>query len=392
MSRAVAMSRKEEFAGAQKGAGSSLDFVMKLLFWALLQVTSIGKIMTDGVLAVLVRCGVAQPRQLESTSKKRANPPTSGSRKVRASPPVSGSRQKKPKAAEESESVPVYVEKERADTPTEKRIRALRKKLREIEVLEERAQSTGCALDAAAAEKVASRPALEEQIEALKQEAALEAHQEALDAKAAAEKVKAAKMEAARVAAEKAKAAAALAQARREALEVLANISPSSEAARNDPRLKSLLDQVAELSSQEFSENCLEHGVSKKKGWRLTLLARPVPEDPENQPPEAPDVLLGFVVFRFRPDMQCLSIAKIAVPEAHRGRGFGKHLMEWCTKYAQQQGNLQMLSLSSLPDAIKFYQKYGFRQVKIDKVPDDEHDYVEGQVYMEYRLKNVQRR
>merc|ERR1712176_949737 len=194
-------------------------------------------------------------------------------------------------------------------------------------------------------------------------------------------------------AAEKAAAEAALAKARREALEVLANISPSGDAAQGNPRLKELLRQVSELSLDIFSEDCVKQGISKRTGWRLSILARPIPEDPSimDGSAEEPTELLGFMVFRFRPDWQCLSIAKIAVPQAHRGRGFGRHLMEWVTKYAQQQGNLQYLSLSSLPEAVKFYQAFGFKAVKIESIPDSE-DYVEGQVYMEYRLKGSSRR
>eukprot|EP00931_Biecheleriopsis_adriatica_P078233 TRINITY_DN51690_c0_g1_i1.p1 TRINITY_DN51690_c0_g1~~TRINITY_DN51690_c0_g1_i1.p1 ORF type:complete len:425 (-),score=144.46 TRINITY_DN51690_c0_g1_i1:53-1243(-) len=319
-----------------------------------------------------------------SSSKKQRAP--------RGSPPASGSKAKKGKAVaavQEETAPPEYVEKERPETATERRIRTVRKKLLQIADLEERANAEET-LTPEQLTKLAGKAELEQELHGLKQIAAVEAKEAAelaaAEAQAAAEKEAAAQAAEERRAAAKEAAEAALARKRREALEVLPNISPESEQVKNQPRLQALLKQVAELSTEVFHEDCLDGGVSKKKGWRLTLLARPVPEDPENAPPEDPETLLGFMVFRFRPDFQCLSIAKIAVPEVHRGRGFGKHLMEWCTKYAEKQ-NLQHLSLSSLPDAVKFYRAFGFKPVKVDSIRGDEDDLIEGQVYMEYRLK-----
>lgn len=313
---------------------------------------------------------------------------------------------KKPATATgEAFQAPVYVEREKAETPAEKRIRALRKKVREIDALEERIESTECIVTPEMEQKIASKPALEKEIEQLKRVAALEVHeagvtaaQEAAKAaaKAAADEAAAAKA-AAEAEAAAAKAAAAkkvaeekLAQQRREALEVLANISPNSKEAQGDARLQELLKQVGELSEDIFHENCVGGGqgaVSKKSGWKLTLLARPVPEDPSNAPPEDPTKLLGFIVYRLRPDYQCLSVAKIAVPEEHRSRGFGRYLMDWVVKYAQKQGNLLYLSLSSLPDAVKFYQRFGFKSVNVSAIREDDCELIEGQVYMEYQLK-----
>ncbi|CAE8608495.1 unnamed protein product, partial [Polarella glacialis] len=171
-----------------------------------------------------------------------------------------------------------YVEKEKPETATEKRIRTLRKKLREIEALQERIDSGESSMNPDMAAKLSSKPVIEREIEGLKQLAALEAHeaekQATVDAAAAAEKAAAAEAAAARAAVSEAAAEAALAKKRREALEVLANISPTGEEARSDPRLKALLSQVAVLSTDVFHENCLTTGVSKKSGWRLTLLAR----------------------------------------------------------------------------------------------------------------------
>lgn len=321
----------------------------------------------------------------------RASPPVSGSKPPRPSPPASGSRLKRsssaPKGAEPGE--PVYIEREKPETPSEKRIKNLRKKLREIEALQERADSNGWTveeMDPLAAEKVASKPNIETEIESLKQIVAIELNEIAAAAARAEAKAEADAAAAACRAEQKALADAALARKRKVALEVLPNISPSGEEAKGDARMQALLKQVSGLSNEVFGEDCLK-GLSKKGGWRLSLLARPLVEDAENAPPEAPDVLLGFMVFRFRPDFNCMSIAKIAVPKIHRSKGFGRHLMEWVTKYAQQQGGLQHVSLSSLPDAVKFYSAFGFKKVPVTSIREDDDDLIEGQEYMEYRLK-----
>eukprot|EP00928_Gymnodinium_smaydae_P029212 TRINITY_DN22068_c0_g1_i1.p1 TRINITY_DN22068_c0_g1~~TRINITY_DN22068_c0_g1_i1.p1 ORF type:complete len:408 (+),score=119.99 TRINITY_DN22068_c0_g1_i1:60-1283(+) len=331
----------------------------------------------------------------------RASPPTSGSMpsKAAARRRANGAKASKEEVPPPEPVFEPYVEKDRPETATEKRIRALRKKVREIDALQERTLASGKTLedlDPAQAEKIATRPALEREIQELLVQAAQEDREAqvraAAEAEEAAARAAAAEAEAARLAAERAAAEAALAKQRREALEVIPNISPASEATRNDSRLKELLKQVSELSLDIFAEDPLKNGgVSKKSGWRLSILARPIPVDPENAPPEEPTELLGFMVFRFRPDMQCLSVAKIAVPEKHRGRGFGRRLMEWVTKYAKQQSDLQYLSLSSLPEAVKFYQAFGFKKVKVDAVKEHDEDLIEGQEYMEYRLRGGRR-
>lgn len=365
------------------------------MFTSLLRMANRMMALVAAIIGFCMSATGANPKSHMKASS-RASPPVSGSKRsvARSSPPVSGSKPRKRSVAstkEDAQSEPVYVERDKPETPSEKRIRSLRKKLREIDVLQERAERTGEALDSAAAQKIASRPEIEAEVDSLKQIVALEL-KEAADKAASEAAAEHAKAEAAAAAAAtraeaKAAAEAALARKRRTALEVLANIDPRGEDARNDSRLQELLKQVSDLSMEVFGEDCLQKGVSKKSGWRLSLLARPIPEDPENTPPEGPNQLLGFLVFRFRPEHQCISIAKIAVPQEKRSKGFGKHLMEWVTKYAQQQGSLQHVSLSSLPEAVKFYQSFGFKAVQVDSLGADDEELVEGQVYMEYRLK-----
>ncbi|CAE8647798.1 unnamed protein product, partial [Polarella glacialis] len=103
----------------------------------------------------------------------------------------------------------------------------------EIEALQERIDSGESSMNPDMAAKLSSKPVIEREIEGLKQLAALEAHeaekQATVDAAAAAEKAAAAEAAAARAAVSEAAAEAALAKKRREALEVLANISPTGE-------------------------------------------------------------------------------------------------------------------------------------------------------------------
>eukprot|EP00929_Paragymnodinium_shiwhaense_P043399 TRINITY_DN22316_c0_g1_i1.p1 TRINITY_DN22316_c0_g1~~TRINITY_DN22316_c0_g1_i1.p1 ORF type:complete len:409 (+),score=129.72 TRINITY_DN22316_c0_g1_i1:307-1533(+) len=368
---------KKKAASKETSGGASQTGLSEILRWLAM--------VWHKILSMLLPVGSSDSLSDEGLHDQAV--PSVGSKKKKAAP-ESG---RKTKAAKGSEAAAAAVQEteDGCSAETAQRLRALRKKLREIDALAE-AFANGVELNAQQASKLTSKTEIVQEIEALRQRAFLEsaeaADREAQDAIARAAREKADEEARQRKSAMQAAEAAALAKARRNALEVLPNISPSSEAARTDPRLQTLLKQVSALSSEVFDDDCVQTGVSKKKGWKLTLLARPIPEDPENCPEEDPDVLLGFMVFRIRPDFGCMSIAKIAVPEENRGKGFGKYLMEWCVKQAQQTGTLQYLSLSSLPEAVKFYQKFGFKSVQVDvKDPDD--DLIEGQVYMEYRIR-----
>eukprot|EP00933_Yihiella_yeosuensis_P014104 TRINITY_DN12767_c0_g2_i1.p1 TRINITY_DN12767_c0_g2~~TRINITY_DN12767_c0_g2_i1.p1 ORF type:complete len:414 (-),score=127.98 TRINITY_DN12767_c0_g2_i1:372-1613(-) len=376
--------KKKAAASAPSASNGIFAVVVQAFYWLLTKVTFIGEKLMCMLNSQQNKPLDGQRNGPPSKSKRRTQPPVSGT-SSRA-----GSKKGSAQAAGPAAAEPVYIEKDVPETETEKRIRTLKKKLRSIEAAEERLESGRALPDPALAEKIASKPDIERQIEELKKLAAVEAVEAAklaaAEAEAAAAKAAAAEAAAQRAFEQKAKADAALAKARREALEVLPNVNPRGEGAESDSRIQGLLKQVAGLSQEVFGEDCLA-GVSKKSGWKLSLLARPPIEDPLNRPPEDPEVLLGFIVYRLRPDMQCLSIAKIAVPAIHRGKGFGRHLMDWSTKYAKQQSNLQYLSLSSLPEAVKFYQAFGFKTVPVSAVRDDDEDLIEGQVYMEYRLK-----
>merc|ERR1740121_2140996 len=137
-----------------------------------------------------------------------------------------------------------------------------------------------------------------------------------------------------------------------------------------------LVGQARELSVSAFGEDCLQE-VTKKSGWKLSLL---VSDDLT--------VLCGFIVAKVTNGL--LSIAHIAVPAEFRGQGFGKMIMEDLMKAAKKQGDVYDVCLSSLPTAVKFYQRLGFKAIR-DLKMKSEDDLVEGQVYMEKHLRQRRR-
>lgn len=141
---------------------------------------------------------------------------------------------------------------------------------------------------------------------------------------------------------------------------------------RGDDKMVALLDQTRDLSVAIFDEDCLQE-ITKKSGWKLTLLAS-----------EDKTILCGFIVSKVKNGS--LSIAKIAVPAHFRGQGFGKRIMDEMMKAAKKQGDVFEVCLSSLPGAVTFYQRLGFKAFHDMKVTSQE-DLVEGQVYMEKRLR-----
>jgi len=142
-----------------------------------------------------------------------------------------------------------------------------------------------------------------------------------------------------------------------------------------DEALAGLILQVRELSEKAFDEDCLAE-ITKKSCWKLSLLAS-----------KDHHVLCGFIVAKVT--RGSLSIAKLAVREELRGRGFGRLIMDEMTKSAKKQGDIFEVCLSSLPTAIKFYQRLGFKAfwgLRTD-AGDSNERFVEGQVYMEKRLR-----
>lgn len=179
--------------------------------------------------------------------------------------------------------------------------------------------------------------------------------------------------------------------------EIIEAVQPYGTATQASQRMRDLVREVSALSMDAFEEDCLEM-VTRKSRWKMTLLARP--EGCHNSPlnlenfmlDECGGNLIGFIVYRLRPELESFSIAKLAIVPEHRRQGHGCRLIEWCIKTAKKQSNIAFISLSSLPEAVKFYQRIGFRSVDVKNLngsaqcgPDE--DLVEGQVYMEYRMK-----
>lgn len=161
------------------------------------------------------------------------------------------------------------------------------------------------------------------------------------------------------------------------ARELLVDLKPHAKEVRQDPRLAALLVQAKTLSEDCFDEDCSE-GCSARGKWRLTILAGLECDEP---------ALLGFIVWKMMPQRGCMSIAKVAVPEAYRGWGFGRELMSWATQYAKTNKEVEMLSLSSLPKAISFYQRIGFKKLHEIKEKSEDENLVPGQFYMEFRVR-----
>mmetsp|Transcript_71844 Transcript_71844/g.208166 ORF Transcript_71844/g.208166 Transcript_71844/m.208166 type:complete len:268 (+) Transcript_71844:73-876(+) len=144
-----------------------------------------------------------------------------------------------------------------------------------------------------------------------------------------------------------------------------------------DMRVAALVRQARRLSDEAFDEDALRE-VTRKSGWKLSLLT-----DRDHK------VLCGFIISKIKGD--ALSIYKIAVPAAFRGRGFGRYIMEDTMKAAKKQSGVYDVCLSSLPTAVSFYQRLGFKAFRQVKITSDA-ELVEGQVYMEKRLRFRARR
>jgi ribosomal protein S18 acetylase RimI-like enzyme len=155
-------------------------------------------------------------------------------------------------------------------------------------------------------------------------------------------------------------------------------IYPNAAATRADKDIAPLLDEVSALSKASFQEDCIStKNCSNKSGWRLSIL-----RDSDT------GALQGFVIFRCRTDLKCLSIAKIAVSPEFRRMGLGSKMVSLMAQKGRKQG-LEAISLSSLKEAVPFYKKLGFKvmpdvDTESQLLPGEE--LIEGQVYMEKRL------
>jgi len=163
--------------------------------------------------------------------------------------------------------------------------------------------------------------------------------------------------------------------------QVLADIKPHIKETRADPALVSLLEQAKTLSEDCFYEDCLE-GCSKRGGWRISLLASGLETGAEA-------VLLGFIVFKLKTHLHCLSVAKLAVPECFRRRGYGRVLVLAIVQHAKLLNEINCIGLAALPDAVTFYQRLGFKRMHEITAKDaaEDSDLFPGQIYMEFAMR-----
>ncbi|KAF4713453.1 Dynein, axonemal, light intermediate chain 1, partial [Perkinsus olseni] len=157
-------------------------------------------------------------------------------------------------------------------------------------------------------------------------------------------------------------------------------VYPRKPATRSDPVMMKLLAQVKELSEAEFEgENCLEK-ISGRSPWKLSILA-------------SGGQLCAFIVYKFVNDRRAFSVGKLAVPKTMRGRGLGTFVMKWVKESCKANPNVDIVTLSSLPAAIKLYKKIGFKKIYTITQSDPDEELVEGQVYMEMNWgKSIGRR
>ena len=74
-------------------------------------------------------------------------------------------------------------------------------------------------------------------------------------------------------------------------------------------------------------------------------------------------------------------ICKLAADEQYKGRGAGSRVFEKCMEYAiaNNAKRLFILSNSRLKPALYIYQKYGFKEIKLDN-----YEYIRGDIAFEY--------
>lgn len=78
-------------------------------------------------------------------------------------------------------------------------------------------------------------------------------------------------------------------------------------------------------------------------------------------------------------------ICKLAADEHFRGKGAGSKVFGKCMEYAVANSakKLFILSSSTLKPALHIYQKYGFKEIKLD-----DYKYIRGDIAFEYIVKS----
>lgn len=164
-------------------------------------------------------------------------------------------------------------------------------------------------------------------------------------------------------------------------LTILENVPLDDHSEKTPSELNGFLDKATELSKQVFfEEDSIEK--SRNKGWTVTLLTEACREDPTKRE------FCGFMCHALhRPPKAEFHIARIAVLEHRRGKGYGRRLMRWALEKCagMPQSRCAWISLSALDEAIPFYEQFGFTDMTCDNLDDDEHF----QTWMELKNNSI---
>ncbi|MFD1095458.1 GNAT family N-acetyltransferase [Salegentibacter chungangensis] len=95
------------------------------------------------------------------------------------------------------------------------------------------------------------------------------------------------------------------------------------------------------------------------------------------------DKIIGCVALMKMED-GIFELTKMAVTPEYQGKKIGQKLMEHCVAYAKKQGweKLIIYSNRKLKNAVYIYEKYGFREIPIEK----NNPYARGDIKMELVL------
>ncbi|CAK8998542.1 Protein TAPT1-like [Durusdinium trenchii] len=140
--------------------------------------------------------------------------------------------------------------------------------------------------------------------------------------------------------------------------------------------LEQMLQKVRELSAEAFfGEDSVEKSGSR--GWSLCLLVDQAACDASR--------FCGFMCYQLSAKNSEFHIARIAVIARSRGKGYGKHFMQWALEKCSflPRSTCAWISLSALDEAVPFYEHFGFTDMTCDDLDDDKHI----QTWME--LKNI---
>jgi len=104
--------------------------------------------------------------------------------------------------------------------------------------------------------------------------------------------------------------------------------------------------------------------------------------------------VVSYASYSVRRDLLSLSVSKLAVAVAYRRRGLGRtmlrHLIQMAKCRTRGEPPLEVVCLSSLPTSVNFYKACAFHEDHTVKLTCSS-DVIEGQVYMEYRLRRSAR-